>query len=274
MGQIVALKNQLDHSVATLAAGNVLFRLFSDLDKLNSATEFNEAWANDVFNIMLFSGAVETGFSHAKAYALAILKDHWDDMPIDVRKQYGFSFNKMAQNFTGKQSSTIDNYIRTARVWFINKVSPGKPIEITVRDNEKRPIRDEHGRVLTKFEEFNPYMVDMSKLLVVNARAARGEMTPKLWEMLVDPFYTYEDIQLEHANGDKEPDFYRPSYFLLGPGLYAEMAGKTLCIAEELNWSEYETDSDVKDAIDLLLKMLDVVPEEDRIHQLERESMK
>lgn len=274
MGQIVALKDQLDHSVATQAAGGVLTRLFSDLDKLNAAKELNAAWASDVFNVMVFAQTVETGFGHAKAYALAVLKEHWEDIPLDIRKQYGYSFIQMAKNYTGKQVSTIDNYVRTARIWFIDKTSPGKPVEITVRDNEGRPIRDEHGKVITKQESFNPFMIDISKLLAVNSRAARGEMTPKLWEMLVDPFYSCEDVQLEHANGDKEPNFYRPSYFLLGPGLYAEIAGKTLCIAEELNWAEYETDTDVKDAIDLVLKVLDVMSDEDRIHQLERESMK
>lgn len=271
MGQIVALQEQLDHSVATLAAENVLIRLFSDLDKLNEAPTHDIVWVKDVFNVMTFAQAVETGFGHAKAYTLAVLKTHWEEIPLDIRKQYGFSFMGMAKAVTGKQASTIDNYVRTAGIWFIEKVTPGKPVDITVRDNEGRPIRDDNGQIITKSVEFNPFMVDLSKLLAVNSRASRGEMTPRLWEMLADPHFTCEDVQLEVGGAEGEPDYYRPSYFLLGPGLYAEVAGKTICIAEELNWTEYDTDSDVKDAIDLVLKVLDVIRDEDRIHQLERQ---
>ena len=88
MGQIVSLQEQLDHSVANLAAENVLTRLFSDLDQLNAASNHDVAWVKDVFNVMHFAQTIETGFGHAKAYTLAVLKTHWEEVPLDIRKQY------------------------------------------------------------------------------------------------------------------------------------------------------------------------------------------
>ena len=269
---LTLVKEQLDQSVAVLAAESVLTHLFSDLDHLNSPLAVDAEWFTQVVDLLTFSTTIKEGFGHARAYALAIIKQHWEEIGIDIRKQYGFSFDSFAHSATNKKASTINNYIRTAEVWFIQKINPGKQIEITTRDQEGKPIRDEKGRVITSWKDFTPYIIDLSKLLAVNARAASGTMTTKLWEMLIDDYYSCEDIQLEAAGKDGEKDFYRPSFFLLGPGLYVEVAGETKCIAEELNWEGYETDDYIHDAIDLMLKVLDVMNEEDRIREIQKES--
>lgn len=268
-----SVRAEIDASIASLTAESVVVRLFKELDKLRNANDTSaEQWFKTVLDVSVFSQQIEIGFGHARAYGLAIIKENWDNVDTNIRREYGFAFDNFAASITGKKPSTVAGYIRTAQIWFIDKVSPGKQIEITLRDSSGRPIRDENGKVVTEHRDFVPFKVDLSKLLAVNARAARNEMTDRLWEMLIDDFYRCEDVQKEAAGNGKEPDFYRPSFFLLGPSLCAEVAGETIVIADELNWEGYENHPPTKDTMDLLFKVLDVVQDEDRLDDLLRES--
>lgn len=269
---VPTVKAEMDKSLATLTAESVVVRLFKELDKLRRGDPSTEEWFKTVLDVSVFSQQIEIGFGHARAYGLAIIKEQWDNIDSDIRKQYGFAFDTFASSITGKQPSTVHNYIRTAKTWFIDAVSPGRQIEITLRDNNGRPIRDEKGKIITEWKDFVPYNIDISKLLAVNSRATRGEMTDRLWEMLIDDFYTCEDVQKEAAGNGKEKDFYRPSFFLLGPALCAEVGGETVVIADELNWEGYENHEGTRETIDLLCKVLDVIRDEDRIQTLLRES--
>ena len=192
---------QLNQSVATKLAGSVVTKLFVEVDKI-ATTPVTDGWFHSLMDVIEFSKNVETGFGHAKAYTLAVIRQHWAELPVTIRTQYGFSFMNFARLVTGKERSTIDNYVLTAKVWFMDKVRPPGDIKVLKRDVDGLPIQE--GGVNTyQYVPFNPYLVDLSKLLIINSRAAKGQMTDKLWEMLADGFYTCEDVRREHSQTPK-----------------------------------------------------------------------
>lgn len=271
-GTIVTLNEHLDKSVASRTATGVLTRVFFELDRLAHTSEPDDAWAQQLVDLYTFSNSVEIGFLHAKAFILAILKPNWDSLSLEFRKRYGYSWVNFARLYTGgKELSTINNYVNVANVWFLDKVAPPGPIEINIRGEDGRPLL-QAGRPEKMRVEFNPFMVPMSKLLVVTARAANEEMTPRLWEMLADPFFSYEDLRQEHTDTASKSK-YTISFFVEGPGLFAQLDGQTRCIAEELNWDGYNEDATTTRAFDMFLKRLQIQADEERIYDIERKGL-
>ena len=68
-------------------------------------------------------------------------------------------------------------------------------LSLKVRDVSGKPVlNDKTNEPRTKTIEFDPYKVDMSKLLLVTSRARESKMTAELWEMLSDDYYSCEDL--------------------------------------------------------------------------------
>lgn len=267
MSDIVSLQTHLQSSLATRTAAGVLTRVFKELDSLAEGSP-NDGWAEKLVDLYTFSNEIEIGFLHAKAYILAILKPRWEQLSHEFRQQHGGDFMTFAKLYTGgKQVSTINNYVDTATVWFVNKAAPGKLVDIVLRTPDGKPVI-KNGKPEIIRTEFDPFAVEMSKLLIVKARATRGEMTDRLWEMLVDPFYTCEDLRLEHVGSTETQDMYDIVFYLEGPGLFAHVNGTDVCLAEYLNWEEYETNPAVTQALDLLLRRASVRHDEDIIYIL------
>lgn len=271
MGQIVNL-SEIEQSLATLTAGSIFARVADSIETLKNTEIKDSEWLTEVVELVEFSQKIEAGFGLTKAYALAVVKDYWEELPLATRAQYGYIFLNFARNITGKQRSTIDNYINTARVWLIDKrIPPFGKVAIKLRNTEGKPIVDQSGRYIYQDVEFNPFLIDMTKLLVTNARAKANEMTKELWEKLVDDYYTVEDLQLalvtETTSSGNGFDVY---YSIEGPGLFASRNDETACIAEELNWEEYETNDLVHAAIDKICTCLGVELDEDIIYKRQR----
>lgn len=261
----------LEHSVATRVADGVLTRVFSELDILQQTLP-TEEWAQKLIDILTFSQAVETGFTHAKAYVLVLLKDGWEQLPFDFRMKLGLSFDYFAQIYTGgKSQSTIDNYLNTARTWFLKKIRPAGLISTTSRLPDGRPIVL-NGVPQRLNVEFNPYNVDITKLLILNGKANRGELTDRLWEMLVDPFYSCDDIIRGGmpATPDPNPDYV--TFFVEGPGLYASFNGQTFEVVAELDWESYDTDPDFKTVLSNMFTRLGVTLDEQKIINITHQS--
>lgn len=256
---LVDVKQELSQSTATLMADSVVSKLIIELERLFVQPP-TEAWFQNLLDVIKFSDSIEIGFMHAKIYVLATLKKNWEQLPVEIRKRYDFSFMNLARLITGKERSTIDNYISVAQTWLINKVAPSGDIKIAERDTHGKPIPAQF-----KYITFSPYAVDISKLLIVNRRAQNGEMTERLWEYLIDPYYTCEDLARECSqqlpNGDAPDEYWET----LGPGLYFKSGLESVCICESLNWEEYDSNPAVKAGIDRLLKLLDVSRDEDVI---------
>ncbi len=265
---------ELEDSIERLTAGSVVSRMFYEIDRIAEPTELDENWLIQMLDVIRFSQEIETGFGHTKAYALAIIRKHWDDLPFDARRTYGFDFMTFARNVTGKEKSTILNYITTAKVWFIEKTKPDTTLSLKLRDVTGKPVlNDKTGEPRTRTVEFDPYMIDLSKLLLVNSTAGRGAMTPKLWEMLADSFYTCDDIKKElAAEPHEESHFY---FFVEGAGLFLRNGPHVICIAEELNWAAYDTDSFTKEGMDKFFALLSINPhaDEDGIYKENRKML-
>ena len=255
---LVTMPQELESSIEKLTAESVVGRLFFEIDHIAEPVEITKDWFAQLMAIIKFSQDVETGFGHAKAYVLAVVKQHWDEIPLEVRREYDYQFMHFARLVTGKEESTVRNYISTAELWFVDKVAPEGTVTVKVRDISGKPlINPLTNEARTKSVDFSPYLVDMTKLLRVSSTARRGAMTPQLWEMLVDPFYTCDDLALALKDGSpvEEQEFY---YFLEGPGLFVRLNGQVYCLAEELNWYEYETNDEVRAAMDKFFAMLGV----------------
>lgn len=96
-------------------------------------------------------------------------------------------------------------------------------------------------------------------------------MTTELWEMLVDPFYTCEDISrlLNGKTPAEEQEFY---FFVEGPDLFCRENGQVYCLAEELNWYEYENSEEMRAVMDKFFAMLGVKQTEaDKIYLAAKE---
>jgi hypothetical protein len=266
----------IEDGLAKKTAGSVLDKVFAEIKTLAQVSEHSEQWAQNGLNILRFSNDIEIGFAHSKAAMLAIFKDAWDSLPLSFRKQYGYQFIRFAKIWTGgKGTSTISNYIATAKIWVLDEYGFGKQIEIKERSVDGSPII-ENGRQATKQVTFYPYNVSLSKLGILNVRALKDDMTDTLWEMLVDDFYTCDDVRAEHHkdNGDGKGHQYTLKYGLLGPALVVYQNQECVVVAEELNWAEYETDPLVKDAIDTVIRILNIEMDEDKIHKIEKEKHK
>lgn len=269
----ITIISDIEEAVSTLTSRSVMKRVFNDLNTLSHAEEYDEEWFGTLVDVIRFTQDVETGFSHAKAYALLIMQQSWEKVPLKIRMKFDNSFHQFAKSITGKEASTVDNYIRTARVWLTDsKYHPIHKIRLVVRDEAGRPQIDENGRLMIKYVDFVPYEVDMSKLLLVSARATRKEMTDRLWELLVDPYATCSDLQIENAltaglAGDPDEDL-SLRFDVVGPYLVAKENGQEATVAE-LDWELYyqDTDSLTHRAIKHLLSVLDIKLDEEIIEQ-------
>lgn len=271
----VTVVDDIQEAVSTLTSRSVMKRVFNDLNMLSHAEEYDEEWFGTLVDVIRFTQDVETGFSHAKAYALLIMQQSWEKVPLKIRMKFDNSFHQFAKSITGKEASTVDNYIRTARVWLASsKHHPIHKIRLVVRDEAGRPQIDDNGRLMIKYIDFVPYEVDMSKLLLVSARAARAEMTDRLWELLVDPYATCSDIQIENAltaglTGGSDDDL-SLRFDVVGPFLVAKENGQEATIGE-LDWELYyqDTDSLTHRAISRLLSVLNIKLDEEIIEKRE-----
>lgn len=264
---LVNIKQEFDTSLASTASEGVLTRVFADIETFSRPALADEAWFGEILTMLQFSQSIEIGFGHAKAWLLAIVREQWENMPFELRRQNGYDFMTFAKNWTGKARSTIDGYTQTAQVWLVDEFGKGKRVDIVDRDSSGAPIL-ENGHIRIKTVDFVAWQVDMSKLTILNARAKAGDMTETLWEMLVDDFFTCDDLraQLYSQNDASAPD-YSLRYEIIGPGVFATQNGRTVMIAESLNWEEYDTDDLVKAGIDHFLEVTGTPLDEDLIYK-------
>ena len=245
------LITEVEQELASKASNAVIHKLFLELDRLANKDEINDEWFEDVFEAFTFIKNIETGFGHAKAYALFLIKTHWLELPYEIRRKYGFEFMLFAQLVTGKDISTINNNLRTAELWLSKKINPGHAIRVVDRDTNKKPLPSHH------YVEFDPYTIDLSKLLLVNSRAEKGEIPDRIWEMLVDDTFSCSDVQQE-LRGNPEPSEEPQNYWYCEGSLLIYKQGLERTIVAELNFAAYETDQNVKDAVDKLLSILSI----------------
>jgi hypothetical protein len=271
MGQIEVIRERdLVHKTSRA----VLASMFKKIATLAAPENCDEEWFNTIVESLEFSKTIELGFHSARAVLLSHVKKNWDDLPLNVRMPHDLSFYNFAKVVTENAAkSTIDGYVYTANIWYNDKFGENKTVVVTDRTIEGKPIIEDY-KIKTKTVLFEPHLVGLSKLNILNSRAVNNDMTPKLWEMLVDDFYTCEDLRIENRSGEtliQSPDPYTLRYVLDGPNMSVQKNGDSFAVAE-FNWTEYETNPIVKEAIDHLLKMLNIEMDEDIIYKITRRS--
>lgn len=256
--------------ISEIASDGVMSRVLIEIQKLNQETGVDVTWFSKAMNLFTFFNNIETGFGHAKACILYLIKERWEDLEYEVRRQYDLSFMTFARRLTGKENSTIDNWMRVAKVWLMpDGVRPAFEIPVVQREVNGKPKVDEYGKQIVQYESFDPYKVDMTKLLLLTNKASSGAMTDRLWELAADPYYTCEDIRYEIVNGAGN-DSPVLKYILVGPDIYATRDGESVPVItadEGINWDAfYYGDGLEKEAIQELLHRLGIKLDEDVIY--------
>lgn len=229
----------------------------------------DEEWVKGTSDLMSFFHSVNISGIHVVGMLLAIYEDNWLSIPPELRKDLGPTVMEWGTQFTDGKYSTMRNYIRVAREWFLNPDNfiPQR-VEILQRDEKGKPIRNPDGSYATRTIEFKPHEINYSKLLVATTALTNDRITPELWGMLADPHFVKEDIVLELSESDPDSPA-QTRYYAEGPAIIATRNGKERQILE-FNWDEYETDDLVRECIDRLLSFLHIELDEDAILRLTR----
>ena len=267
-----SLRDQPESLANRLATG-IVGRMFNEMDILRTKgvlyVEHNSSqdlvnWFIQITDLVIWAGKMQSGFSLVRAYALAVIQDAWDDLPLELRKPYNLDFWVYARVQTGdKERSTIDNYIRTARTWFMGGLDLPKEVRVVRRDSSGKIVQKD-GEPVYETIEFNPATVMPSKLLVCNARVKAGTMTDELWTALADPYYDYGDVRTlltkSASNGGVEGLVAGIQFYFVGPVLVARVDGEEVLVAEEFNWGAYydEPDGPARFAIERLCLLLGI----------------
>lgn len=239
--------------------------IYNTLKSLEDAPKDHE-WVVAIKNVIQYSKKMEKGFELVRAYALTLLNKAWDEIPVDTKKTFGFTFIQVAMLWCEDwKSSTIYNYIDVVDTWITNDVT--RQVAIPARTETGKPII-ENGKQVVEYVEFDPAFIPISKLVAAKSAFKRGNMTDKTWELLVDPFATRDDLA-RAISPKKVTD--TPKFFLEGSLLFI-LDGHEAFVAD-LNFDEYDTDELVKKSIDKILDMLGVERDEDAIHRIEHASI-
>lgn len=140
-------------------------KAITELIALEQNRFVNTSWFKTARGILDYTNMLTIGFAHVRVKTLLMIKEHWDDIPLPERMEYGNDFYQFAKIYTdGRDASTIDNYLGVARTWLEGGYGAGKQIEILERSPSGNPIL-ENGKPATKIVEFDPLQVHLSKLL-------------------------------------------------------------------------------------------------------------
>lgn len=273
-------KNAMDNKLATFhhslagkdlgseAADVITKNLFQRIDEVASRRESqNEQWEKELLTALRLCEQVKLGTQSAQAYALAIIEDNWDDMSMDFRKEYNYQFAVLVLRETGVQPSTMDNYTRAARVFFLEDHKPLGKVEVTKYDEYKRPVvRD--GTPVKELQDFDPSRVPISKLSLMAPLARQEKMTAVLWNMLADNEVTVDALKKVIYKKEDDDDDEDPSlrYTMEGNRIIAHEFGERVEIGE-IYFDMGESDLG-RTAIRRLLLALSIPYEEDVITRM------
>lgn len=222
----------------------------------------NDLWEKDILHTLRLCKGVEKGSKSAQAYILAVVRDRWQDLNIEFRRNYSFTFDTFVLRETDWMPSTCDNYLRSAKTFFIDKKAPDFPVEITSYDEYRRPILKD-GKPVKRLEDFNPAKCDITKLNLVRPLVEQGKMTKTLWNMTADREVTVDALKKE-IYGKKENDEEQDTslcFKVRGTSIVAVEFGEEVEIGEI--FFEMGTTELGRSAIRRLLMLMGVEYEED-----------
>lgn len=214
-------------------------KFLADLNTYNDKFEPNsEIWADQLDSHITYLTVIQKGLTNAQLYALTLMKQRWDELPLSFRINYNNDFWLYGCLKTGRKMHRLEELIGAIEVFVLGLVGPTGTVAV--------PKRNELGAVIegeVNYVEFDPLEIDSGKLVAVTSRAAKGQMTEQLWSMLVDDQISVGELQLELAGGRKkgDPDTSMKFYWD-GPALTVVENGISLFLGEFFGWDDYHDD--------------------------------
>ena len=261
---------------AALDGSDIITRVLIDrIQKFES--EFGEQdtrqWEEDLLQAGALCKGVEASSRLAQAYIATIAKHHWDQLSKEFRFQFNYSWEIYVFSQFDIQPSTMSQYVDAVQTFVIDKVKPFGTVRVVKRDRFKNPVKQD-GSVVMEEKEFDPFMIDITKLVRMAPLAKRGlldsgEQAQKIWSLAMDRGATV--AQLEQViyqpntpgNGSKtSPDL---TFELIGDRLVVHSFGESVEIAE-IYFDMGENDV-AKRGIYRVLSVLGIKFEEDQIAQ-------
>jgi len=260
----------LSNNIASQEANVLTRNLLHEIQKVEEKFQpQDKKWADETLNVLRFCVGAGNGLSLGTIYTLYIYKTHWDDLPIEFRREYNYQFNMLVVRETPVKPETLDNYFRTVKTYIVEGKKPFGTIEVPKRD-QYRNLIVEDGEIITEQKEFDPLEIPITKLTLMRSAVENNEMTDKRWSMLVDPDVRTSEIQAELYKrddpGDPDPSM---QYKLMGDVIIAQELGKEVVIGR-LDFSQYGDNELVTNAIKHLLRCLGVKPDMDVIQTIKK----
>jgi len=264
----LAIKTIRDLSTEGSEINSVLKGLLTGLKAMNKPDiDRDSSWLATLEDHIRYAKEIKDGFEVYMATVLAIAKMGWDSLEETVKHPHS-NFMQWALSLCPDwEAVTIYNYVSVAEQWILNidnKPLPDK-VEILVRTNTGLPIV-EHGELVKERVEFDPFKINISKLLTAKGTYRRDSMTPELWEKLTDPHFSRNDLS-NAINKDKIINGNTTQYVLEGEYIVV-LDGINEFIIGSLNLEDYENDDLIKNSIDRIIKFLGIERDEDAIRRL------
>lgn len=224
------------------AARAVRDKALAEINQLNTKFVAHDAeWTSKIHSTNVYLTAAQKGLSNAQLYSLAITRQRWESLDLNFRVQYNNDFWFYACLMTGRQMQRLQELIGAIEVFVLEETKPLGTVPV--------PKRNEKGSVVpneVEYRQFDPLEIDPGKLATLRSVAAKGQMTEKLWSMLVDEQISITEINLElmGGNGGGKGGGTDTSlkFYLEGPFLLAQEDGVTVMLGELDCWDTYYDD--------------------------------
>jgi hypothetical protein len=249
--------------------GDITHSIFNNVKKMREA-EKNDHWFKSLQDTIRYSRQMRDGFDLVGLSALTVLKLEWDEIPVEVRKKFGFTFIEIALLWYPEYSvSTLYNYIDAVETWIFEDRGPDYLIPFIKRTETGKPLI-ENNKPVVAYKEFDVLTVPISKLVAAKAAVKHGTMTEIAWQMLADPVYSRDQLASELR--PKSADIVTgPRYFIEGNMIFVQEDGEEVLLAEISD--EYDTDPVVKKHVNVILKCLGIEQDEDAITRITRNGL-
>ena len=191
--------------------------------------------------------ALQGRISHTIALGLYSLQGLWDKIDMDFVQKcwkdspwcpqefFDYTFEQYAMWRTKRKWVTIENWIRTAKVWLSGEYNDRFPEKICLIDPKT-------GKEVETIA-FDPWKIDASKLLLCNHALMKDEMTEVGWGLLSNPAASFTDITrfvnlgLDPSDRYKELQISAKKWmFIRPPFLFVQEKGGEPEKVAELEW--------------------------------------
>lgn len=254
-----------DVRIVSEEAATLTKNLLHEIQSVNSkAEESSPAWISNMVDILRFCVEAGEGLGIGAVYTLYLIKEGWDKLPLEFRKQYDFQFNILVYRETNIKPETLDNKFRAVKTYIVEGKRPFGTVEIPKRDQFNNPVIVD-GEIVTEQFEWDVTKVPMTKLQVMRPLVERNEITSNQWAMLADPGIKVSQLHSEIYRREKpsDPD---PSlmFKLYGDVIVAQEFGQEAVVGR-LDFSQYGDNELVTNAIKHLMRCLSIKMDEEVI---------